>query len=84
MHCQHEASTRRPVAFKMPGLNSVDDNIWVIFSKIHQTWIAFLDDLKHEVETELAKVDHIAVIAAAMCHWPHHLSTWVYVALDNF
>jgi len=40
--------------------------------KVYKTCIADLDNLKHRIRTEWAKLDH-AVIAASVHQW-HHLS----------
>ena len=56
-----------------PDLNPVDYSVWSILQKVYKTRITDLDDLKHHIRTELAKLDH-AVIAAAVRQWRRRLS----------
>jgi len=49
---------------------------------MYQTCIASMDDLKHRWQTELAKVDHVTVIVAAIRHWPNRLSACVKASAD--
>jgi len=54
-------------------LNPVDFNVWSILQeKVYRTGITDLDDLKHPIRTEWAKLDH-AVIAAAVRQWCRRL-----------
>jgi len=41
--------------------------------KVYKTSITDLDDLKHRIRTEWAKLDHV-IIAAAVCQWRRRLS----------
>ena len=51
-----------------PDLNPVDYSVWSILQeKVYKTRIADLDDLKHRIKTEWAKLDHV-VIAVAVRH----------------
>ena len=52
-----------------PNLNLVDYSTWgALLEKLHQTCIADLNDLKHWLNMEWAKLDH-AVIAAVIRQW---------------
>ena len=52
-----------------PDLNPVDYSVWSILQeKVYKTRITDLDDLKHHIRAEWAKLDH-AVIAAAVRQW---------------
>ena len=49
--------------------NLVDYSVWSILQeKVCKTCVTDLDDLKHHIRTEWAKLDH-AVIAAAVRQW---------------
>jgi len=51
------------------GLNPVDYSVWSILQeKVYKTHITDLNDLKHRIRTEWAKLDH-AIIAAAVRQW---------------
>ena len=55
-------------------LNPVDYSVWSILQeKVYKTRITDLDNLKHRIRTEWAKLDH-DVIAAAVRQWRHRLS----------
>jgi len=57
-----------------PDLNLVDYSVWgILQEKVYKTHITDLDELKHQLRTEWAKLDHV-VIAAAIRQWRHHLS----------
>jgi len=50
--------------------------MWSILQEnVYKTCITDLDDLKHRIRTDWAKLDH-AIIAAAVHQW-HHLATCV-------
>jgi len=58
-------------------LNPVDYSVWSILQeKVYKTRITDLDDLKHRIRTEWAKLDH-AVIGAAVRQWRRRLSACV-------
>ena len=60
-----------------PDLNPVDYSMWSILQeKMYKTRITDVDDLKHDIRTEWAKLDH-DVIAAAVRQWRRHLSACV-------
>ena len=48
----------------------------ILQDKVYRTCMTDLDDLKHRIRTEWAKLDH-AVIAAAVHQWRRRLSGWV-------
>jgi len=49
-----------------PDINPVDYSVWSILQeKMYKTRITDLDDLKHRIRTEWAKLDH-AVIATSL------------------
>jgi len=53
----------------LPDLNPVDYSLWsVLQEKVYKTRITDLDDLKHCIRTEWAKLDH-AIIASAVHQW---------------
>jgi len=55
--------------------------MWSILQeKVYKTRITDLDDLKHHMRTEWAKLDH-AIIAAAVHQWRRRLSACVRAAL---
>jgi len=69
-----------------PDLNPVDYSVWSILQeKVYKTRITDLDDLKHRItiRNELANLRHV-VIAAAVCHWRCHLSTYVRADSGHF
>ena len=67
-----------------PDLNPVDYSVWSILQeKVYKTCITDLDDLKHRIRTEWAKLDH-AVIAAAVCQWRRRLSACVKAGGGHF
>jgi len=67
-----------------PDLNPVDYSMWsVLQEKVYKTCITDLDNLKHRIRIEWAKLDH-AVIAAAVCQWRHCLSACVRVGGGHF
>jgi len=67
-----------------PDLNSVDYSVWSILQeKVYKTCITDLDDLKHHIRAELAKLDH-AVIAASVSQWRRRLSVCLRVNSDHF
>jgi len=50
-----------------PDLNPVDYNGWSILQeKVYKTCITDLNDLKHRVRTEWAKLDHAIMVIAAV------------------
>jgi len=54
-------------------LNPVDYSVWSILQeKVYKTRITDLDDRKHRIRTEWAKLDH-AAIAAAVRQWRRRL-----------
>ena len=58
-------------------LNPVDYSVWSLLQeKVYKTRITDLDDLKHHIRTEWAKLDHF-VIAAAVRQWRRRLSACV-------
>ena len=58
-----------------PDLNLDDYAIWgILQKKVYQTCLAHLDELKQRLNMKWAKLDHAAVIAAAICQWRHRLS----------
>jgi len=67
-----------------PDLNPVDYSVWnILQEKVYKTRITDLDDLKHHIRTEWAKLDH-AVIAAAVRHWRRRLSACVRAGGGHF
>jgi len=59
--------TRRTESFV--GKNPVDYSVWSILQEnVYKTGITDLDDLKHRIRTEWAKLDH-AITAAAVRQW---------------
>jgi len=66
-----------------PDLNLVDHSMWSILQeKVYKTRITDLDDLKHRIRTEWAKLDH--AIAAAVRQWRRRLSACVKVGGGHF
>ena len=67
----HSASTVAStfVGFKSSWLKGVG----ILQNKVYKTCMADLDDLKHRIKTEWAKLNH-AVIAAAVHRWRRRLS----------
>jgi len=60
-----------------PDSNPVDYSAWSLLQeKVYKTRITDLDDLKHRIRDEWAKLDH-AVIAAAVLQWRRRLSACV-------
>jgi len=56
-----------------PHLNPVDWSVWgILQDKVYKTCMTDLDDLKHSIRTEWAKLDH-AVIAAPLHQRRRHL-----------
>jgi len=55
----------------------------ILQEKVYKTRITDLDDLKHRITTEWAKLDH-AVIAAAVRQWHRRLSTCVKAGGGHF
>jgi len=52
---------------------------------VYKTRITYLDDLKHRIRTEWAKLDHaVTVIAAAVRQRRRHLSACVVVSSAAF
>jgi len=67
-----------------PDLNPVDYSVWSILQeKVYKTGITDVDDLKHRIRTEWAKLDH-AVIAAAVCQWRRRPSACVKAGGGHF
>jgi len=67
-----------------PDLNLVDYSVWSILQKkVYKTRITDLEDLKHRIRTEWAKLDQV-VIAAAVCQWRRRLSAGVRAGGGNF
>jgi len=69
----------------LADLNPVDYSIWsTLQEKMYKTRITDLDDLKHRIKTDWAKLNH-AVIAAAVRQWRRRLSAcgerWSFRAL---
>ena len=55
-------------------LNPLDYSVWgILQDKVYETRMTALDDLKHHIRTEWAKLDH-AVIAASVHQWRRRLS----------
>jgi len=68
----------------LPDLNPIDYSVWSILQeKVYKTRITDLDDLKHRIRTEWAKLYH-AVIAAAMRQWHRRLSACVRAGSGHF
>jgi len=66
-----------------PSHKLKDYSVWSILQeKVYKTRITDLNDLKHCIRTEWAKIDH-AVIAAAMHQWRWRLSACVKVGGDT-
>jgi len=58
--------------------------MWSILQQnVYKTRITDLDNFKHRIRTEWAKLDH-AVIAAAVRQWRRHLSACVGVGGGHF
>jgi len=58
--------------------------MWSILQeKVYKTHITDLDDLKHRIRTERAKLDH-TIIAAAVCQWRRRLSACVRAGDGHF
>jgi len=52
--------------------------VWsTLQEKVYKTRITDLDDLKHRIRTEWAKLDHHVVIAAALRQWRRRFSASV-------
>jgi len=66
-----------------PDLNPVDYSVWSFLQEVYKTCITDLDDLKHRIRTEWAKLDY-AVVAAAVRQWHRRLSTCVKVGGGHF
>jgi len=67
-----------------PNLNPVDYSLWSILQeKVYKTRITDLDDLKHCIRTEWAKLDH-AIIAATVRQWSGYLSACVRAGSGHF
>jgi len=60
-----------------PSHKLKDYSVWSILQqKVYKTCITDLDELKHRIRTEWAKLDH-AVIVAAVRQWRRRLSACV-------
>jgi len=67
-----------------PDLSKVGYSVWSILQeKVYKTRITDLDNLKHRIRTEWAKLDH-AVIAAAVLQWRRRLSACVRAGGGHF
>ena len=67
-----------------PDLNPVEYSVWSTLQEtVYKTHITDLDDLKHHIRTEWAKLDH-AVIAAAVRLWHRRLSACVKAGGGHF
>jgi len=67
-----------------PDSNSIDYSVWSILQeKVYETRITDLDDLKHHIRIDWAKLDH-AGIAAAVRQWRRCLSACVRVGDGHF
>jgi len=66
-----------------PDLNMVDYSIWSILQEVYRTRMTDLNDLKHHIRTEWAKLDH-AVIAAAVRQCRQRLSACVKAGGGHF
>jgi len=67
-----------------PDLNPVDKSVWgILQDKVYKTCLTDLDDLKHRIRTEWAKLDH-AVIAASVHQWRCRLSVCVKAGGGHF
>ena len=67
-----------------PDLNPVEYSVWSTLQEtVYKTHITDLDDLKHHIRTEWAKLDH-AVIAAAVRVWHRRLSACVKAGGGHF
>jgi len=74
----------QPWPTNSPDLNPVDYNVWsTLQEKVYKTSITDLNDLKHRIRTEWAKLDH-AVIAAAVIQWHRRLSACVRAGVGHF
>jgi len=52
--------------------------VWSILQeKVYKTSIADLDDIKHRIRTEWAKLDNAVIAAAAVRQWRRRLSAGV-------
>jgi len=68
----------------LPDLNPADYSVWSILQeKVYKTRITDLNDLKHRIRTEWAKLYH-AVIAAAVRQWRRRLSACVRASGGHF
>jgi len=66
----------------LADLNPVDYSVWSILQEVYKTRITDLDDLKHCIRTEWAKLDY-AVIAAAVRQWHRRISACVSKCRNN-
>jgi len=67
-----------------PDLNPVDYRVWSILQeKVYKTRITDLNDLKHRIRTEWAKL-YRAIIAAAVRQWRRRLSACVKASSGHF
>ena len=67
-----------------PSHKLKDCSVWSILQeKVYKICITDIDDLKHRIRTEWAKLDH-AVIAAAVRHWCRRLSACVKAGSGHF
>jgi len=69
---------------KSPDLNPTDYSMWCILQEnVGKTRITDLDDLKHRIRTEWAKLDHV-IIAAAVRQWRRRLSACIKAGGGHF
>jgi len=67
-----------------PDLNPVDYSMWsTLQEKVYKTRITDLNDLKHRIRTEWAKLYH-SIIAAAVRQWRRRLSACIRVNGGHF
>jgi len=69
-----------------PDLNPVDYSVWSILQEnVYKTRITDLDDVKHRIRTESAKLDHAVMAAAARRpKWRRRLSACVRAGGGHF
>ena len=67
-----------------PDLNPVDESVWgILQDKVYKTCMTDLDELKHRIRTEWAKLDH-TVIAASVHQWHRRFSGCVKAGGGHF
>jgi len=72
------------LASKFAGFEPVDYSMrGILQQNVNETCIADLDDLKHRLRMEWAKLDHV-IIAAAIRQWRRRLSVCVRAGGGHF